>query len=116
MNAFTKKWKELAANRSFSSADMATYALSKAVHEAERTQQDPLELAKIYIKKSFKPVTKSIKLANGAYPYAALCDALFYVPRCDAFKEFESIWTPEHKEAITKLASSIRPGYRRINL
>ena len=71
MNAFLIKWKQLSNDRKISRYDMALYCLSKAI-----LKDDSLSRARYFLSKSFTPVTKQIKLDNGAHPYGSLYEAL----------------------------------------
>lgn len=69
---FLPTWKQIAHEKQLTRYDMAFYCLSKSL----RLKGDALEMAKSQLRKSFSPVTKEIKLANGAKPYGTLYDAL----------------------------------------
>jgi len=74
MNAFLTKWKQLAKEKKLTRYDMAFYCLSKAMRYDES-----LKLAKKFLSEAFTPVTKKIKLDNGAQPYHSLYDALWII-------------------------------------
>lgn len=124
MNKFQTIWKQLAAKRNLSSSDMVVWAISKAVHEEQRlkklnieSQLTALDLARQYLKKSFKPISKPIKLANGAYPYYALDAALWNLTRCESYKAFDSLWDEETRNKIKEIAIEIRgKQYGSVNL
>ena len=67
MKDIRPQWKALAANRNITSQDIAALCVYRAVIKG----QVP-EGAKSRLHKSFKPITNANKLANGAYPHAAL--------------------------------------------
>jgi len=68
------QWKELASSRQITKEDIAALCIYRAV----RKQQVP-EGAKTRLQKSFKPITNSVKLENGAAPYGALQTALYSI-------------------------------------
>jgi len=124
MNKFQETWKQLAANKALTSSDMAVLAISKAVHEEQRLKKadsnstvDALELAKHYLKKNFKPITKPIKLENGAYPYGSLYVALWNLSGCESFKAFADFWSEEDRNKILEIAKTIKGNrYGTVNL
>jgi hypothetical protein len=92
MNNFLSIWKQLAHEKKLTRYDMAFYCLSKALLEYNKLQlqndyntQGPSptqkSLAIRLLQQSFTPVTKPIKLANGARPYGSLEDSLFLIKR-----------------------------------
>jgi hypothetical protein len=124
MNKFQTIWKQLAATRALTSSDMAVMALSKAIHEEERlkkadsaTAANALDLAKYYLKQNFKPITKPIKLANGAYPHGALYSALWNITRSESYKAFSDLWGEETRNRIKELSVQINgKRYGEVNL
>jgi len=99
-------WKQLADKKTIASNDVAVLCILKAFH-----QEDP-ELAKVYLSKSFKPITNTTKLANGAYPRYALWMALTSVPSSKLF----AILTDEEKEKTKALATSLKGSYGEVKL
>jgi len=71
MNEFRTLWKQLAANKQLTATDMAVLALVRAIRK-----DDPLNQAKFYLSKNFKPISSTTKLANGATRYFALWQSL----------------------------------------
>ncbi len=71
MDTFKTEFKKLAHEKKLTRYDMALYCLSKAI-----LKDNSYERASIFLNKSFTPVTKSIKLKNGARPWFSLWDAL----------------------------------------
>ena len=67
MKDIRPQWKAFAANRNITSQDITALCVYRAVIKG----QVP-EGAKSRLHKSFKPITNTVKLANGAYPHAAL--------------------------------------------
>ena len=114
MNAFQTAWKQLAANRSLTSSDMAVLALSKAARKEDLAEQ--LEQAKYYLRKSFKPITKQSKLAGGAYPNGALYFALCGIKSSSAYKAFDTLWGEQMRDAIDNLAFQLKGGYGKVNI
>lgn len=111
MNQFQIEWKKLASSKAITAADMATLALSKAARK-----ENPEEWARIYLKKSFTPTTNPKKLRNGARPYYALEEALFYIEKSKAYAAFSPLWSEETRTLIGSLKTGIRPGWKRIDL
>ena len=114
MNNFQTAWKQLAAQRNLTSSDMAVLCLSKAARKED--PQEALEQAKYYIKKSFNPITKPIKLANGAYPYWALWNALWGIEKCEAFKAYSEFWSEETRNRIIDMKKNLIAGYGKVSL
>ena len=111
---FIKQWKELAHQKKLSSSDMACLALYKAINQKK---YDPKESAIFFLKRSFRPITKASKLANGAYPDGALWSALYYLPGNKWAKACESFnfLTPEEQATITEFSKTFFDGrYMRI--
>jgi hypothetical protein len=71
MKDIRTQWKALAAARKITREDIAALCIYRAMLK----EQVP-EGAKSKLHKSFKPITNAAKLANGAYPYAALESAV----------------------------------------
>jgi hypothetical protein len=99
-------WKQLADKKEITRNDIAALCLLKAL------RKDDPSLAVNYLKESFKPVTNTIKLANGAYPYYALWDALCGVTTCQVAQQL----TVEEKEKLRLLATAFRGSYGKVNL
>jgi hypothetical protein len=114
MNNFQTAWKQFAAQRSLTSSDMAVLCLSKAARKED--PQEALEQAKYYLKKSFNPITKPVKLANGAYPYWALWNALWDIEKSQVFKAYSEFWTKEAREQVAAMAKKLIAGFGRVNL
>jgi hypothetical protein len=99
-------WKQLANKKEITRADIAALCLLKALR-----QEDPA-LAKIYLNQSFKPITNTVKIANGAYPRYALWSALGSADSCQTSKQL----TDEEKKALKVLASSLNGSFGEVNL
>ena len=114
MNEFQKRWKELAANRSLTSSDMAVLCISKAARIED--PQEALEKAKYYLRKSFKPITKQSKLAGGAYAWGACYLAIAGIKYSSAYTAFDSLWDEGMRERIEAIAKQLKGGYGKVNI
>lgn len=65
------QWKVLAANREITKEDIAALCIYRAVYKG----QIP-EGAKTRLQRSFKPITNTVKLENGADPHGAMTTAI----------------------------------------
>ena len=72
MKDIRQQWKALAADRNINSRDMAALAIYRSLKKGEGK-----EGAISRLRKSFKPVTNTVCLENGAAPYHALYLALW---------------------------------------
>ena len=114
MNEFLIEWKRLAHEKKLTRYDMALYCISKALRK-----EDSLKYAKIYLSKAFTPVTKQIKLDNGAMPYWSTYDAIHYGPKswfkCVLSTLIKTI-SEEDKLKIIAIAEKINIGYGKVDL
>lgn len=69
MNTITTLWKTLANSKQITAVNTIQYAILRALFSETR---DKVAMAKHLLHKSFTPITKPTKLANGARPYQAL--------------------------------------------
>ena len=93
------KWKALAAERKITYEDMAALAIYRSMVKGEGK-----EGAISRLHKSFKPITNTVKLENGARPYLSLYFALWLVKK----STFISWLTEEEKQEMLAIAKSIK--------
>ena len=72
-------WKKYSANKSINSVDMAMLALIKAVRAKSN---DNVSVAKGLLYKSFTPIKKENRLANGHRPWQALEESIGHIAWC----------------------------------
>jgi len=100
MKDIRQNWKALAAERKITSQDIAALCIYRALHK-EQGKEGSIER----LRKSFKPITNTIKLDNGAYPYGALSSALWMVKHSTLIT-----WLDEaDQKAMLDLAREIKP-------
>jgi len=96
MKDIRQNWKALAADRNIKSEDIAALCIYRAL-----VKEQGIEGALSRLRKSFKPITNPVKLANGADPDLALKNAL-WLTRYSALskwlteEEFKPIWEMGH--------------------
>lgn len=99
MKDIRQNWKALAADRKIKSEDIAALCIYRAL-----VKEQGIEGALSRLRKSFKPITNPIKLANGADPNLSLKNALWST-KYSAFKD----WLPEEEiEQVWEMAYAIR--------
>lgn len=105
MKDIRQNWKALAADRNTKCEDIAALCLYRAL-----AKEQGKEGAIYRLRKSFNPITNSVKLENGAEPYFALSTALRLLKYSTVFS-----WFPEsEKQAILDLAREIKIQDREI--
>jgi len=72
MKDIRQNWKALAAERKITREDIAALNLYRTLIKEQGKEE-----AISRLRKSFKPITNSIKLENGAYPYGSLESAIW---------------------------------------
>lgn len=99
MKDIRQNWKALAADRKIQSRDILALCIYRSIYKNEGKAG-----AISRIEKAFKPITNSVKLENGAYPFWALETALWSVKNSTLVS-----WLDEtDKELVLALAKEIK--------
>lgn len=99
MKDIRQNWKALAADRKIKSEDIAALCIYRAL-----VKEQGIEGALSRLRKSFKPITNTIKLANGTDPDLSLKNSL-WLTKYSVFKD----WLPEEEfKQVWEMAHAIR--------
>jgi hypothetical protein len=113
MNEFRKIWKQTAAQKALTSNDMALLCLYRAqFKDAVDFNDNPIEHAKSYLRKNFKPITNPRKIACGAYPNLAAYRAIRWVELSGLFK----LLSEEEKSRVKVIANNIVGQFGQVKL
>lgn len=99
MKDIRQQWKALAAERKIKSEDIAALCIYRAL-----VKNEGKEGAIARLRKSFNPVTNTIKIQNGAAPYYALSVSLWRVKHSSLF----SWLSDEEKETLVAISRDIK--------